>query len=76
MFNKIDIDPSNVYTFDEGATKENVHRYCKQYETLIDSFGGIDYAPLNSLGDVECRIGSSFVGGFHDFGIYLFKSCE
>ena len=42
LFNKIDIDPSNVYTFDEGATKENVHRYCKQYETLIDSFGGID----------------------------------
>ena len=42
LFNKIDIDPSNVYTIDEGATKENVHRYCKQYETLIDSFGGID----------------------------------
>mgnify|MGYP002521065780 CR=1 FL=1 len=42
LFNKIDIDPSNVYTFDEGATKENVHRHCKQYEALIDSFGGID----------------------------------
>ncbi|MDO4512153.1 MAG: PIG-L family deacetylase [Bacteroidales bacterium] len=42
LFSRIDIDPSNVYTFDEGATKENVHQHCRQYETLIDSFGGID----------------------------------
>ena len=42
LFNKVDIDPENIHTFDTQATKENVHRLCKLYETEIDEYGGLD----------------------------------
>lgn len=42
LFNKIDIDPNNIHTFSNNATKENVHNLCRAYETEIDEFGGLD----------------------------------
>ena len=42
LFNKVDIDPENIHTFDMQANKENVHRLCKLYETEIDEYGGLD----------------------------------
>ena len=42
LFNKVDIDPENVHTFDMQANKENVHSLCKLYETEIDEYGGLD----------------------------------
>lgn len=42
LFNKVDIDPSNIHTFSNEATKENVHKLCRAYETEIDEYGGFD----------------------------------
>ena len=42
LFNKVDMIPENIHTFDTQATKENVHRLCKLYETEIDEYGGLD----------------------------------
>jgi glucosamine-6-phosphate deaminase len=42
LFNKVDIDKSNIYTFSNEATKENVHKLCKLYESDIDEMGGLD----------------------------------
>ena len=42
LFNKVDIEPTNIHTFSNLATKENVHKLCKLYEQEIDEFGGLD----------------------------------
>lgn len=42
LFNKVDIDPNNIHTFSNEATKENVHHLCRTYETEIDEYGGLD----------------------------------
>lgn len=42
LFNKVDIDPNNIHTFSNEATKENVHQLCRAYETEIDEYGGLD----------------------------------
>ncbi|MBR6247477.1 MAG: 6-phosphogluconolactonase [Muribaculaceae bacterium] len=42
LFNKVDIEPENVHSFSNGATKENVHRLCKAYEAEIEDYGGLD----------------------------------
>lgn len=42
LFNKVDIEPCNIHTFSNKATKENVHQLCRAYEALIDDFGGLD----------------------------------
>ena len=68
LFNKIDIDPSNVYTFNEGATKKDVHKHCKQYETLIDSFGGMDV--------LVCQLTKNGGLAFNDPGSQSTSSCR
>ena len=42
LFNKVDIDPSNIHTFSQQATQENVHQLCKAYEAEISEYGGLD----------------------------------
>ncbi|PKP35537.1 MAG: glucosamine-6-phosphate deaminase [Bacteroidetes bacterium HGW-Bacteroidetes-17] len=42
LFDHIDIDPKNI-NIPDGTIKENaVYEYCKNYETKIESCGGID----------------------------------
>ena len=68
LFNKIDIEPANVHTFSEEATKENVHKLCKQYETLIDEFGGFDV--------VICQLTKSGGLAFNDPGSQSTSGCR
>ncbi len=42
LFNHIDIKPENIFIPDGTIDKEKVHNYCKDYDNLIESFGGID----------------------------------
>ena len=42
FLNKVDIPAENIHTFSSEATKENVFKLCKAYETEIDEYGGLD----------------------------------
>lgn len=42
LFSKIDINPDNIHTFSNEATKQNVHTLCRAYEAEIADFGGLD----------------------------------
>ena len=68
LFSRIDIDPSNVYTFNECSTKENVHKHCKHYEALIDSFGGIDV--------LVCQLTKNAGLAFNEPGSQSTSSCR
>lgn len=44
LISKVDIDPCNVHTFSNEATKENVQQLCHAYEQEIAEQGGLDIA--------------------------------
>lgn len=44
LLSKVDIDPCNVHTFSNEATKENVQQLCHAYEQEIAEQGGLDIA--------------------------------
>lgn len=68
LLKKVDIDPSHVYTFSNQATKENAHSLCKQYETLVDEFGGFDV--------VICQMTKSGALAFNEPGSQSSSSCR
>lgn len=68
LFKKVDIDPANIHTFNEGADKSNVHKLCKQYETTIDEYGGIDL--------VICQLTRNGGLAFNDQGTQTSSSCR
>ncbi|RUT73099.1 glucosamine-6-phosphate deaminase [Ancylomarina longa] len=63
LFNHIDIPRDQVHVPNGEIDKEGIFNYCKQYEALIDSFGGID---LQILG-----IGRTGHIGFNEPGSQL-----
>ncbi len=42
LFNKIDVPEENIHTFNSNATQDNVHKFCKAYESEIAEQGGLD----------------------------------
>jgi glucosamine-6-phosphate deaminase len=42
LFNHIDIKPENVHIPDGTLNRTNIADYCKKYDDLIESYGGID----------------------------------
>ncbi|MBR1551900.1 MAG: glucosamine-6-phosphate deaminase [Muribaculaceae bacterium] len=42
LYNKVDIEPQNIHTFNSETTVENVHKMCKAYEAQIEDYGGLD----------------------------------
>ena len=68
LFRKVDIDPNNIHTFDPSATKENVHKLCKIYETTIDEYGGLDV--------VICQLTKTGGLAFNDPGSSSSSSCR
>lgn len=68
LFNKVDIEPQNIHTFDHTATKENVHHLCRQYETLIDECGGLDL--------VICELTKNGGLAFNESGSTTMSACR
>ena len=68
LFSKVDIEPQNIHTFDRSATKDNVHRLCKQYETLIDECGGLDL--------IVCELTKNGGLAFNESGSTSMSSCR
>ena len=68
LFSKVDIEEEHIHTFDATATKENVHSLCKNYETLIDEYGGLDL--------VVCELTKSGSLAFNESGSTLTSSCR
>ena len=68
FFSKVDFEPGNIRTFDSTATKENVHRLCKQYEMLIDDCGGLDI--------VICELTKTGGLAFNDSGATSMSACR
>lgn len=65
LFNHIDIDKNNIHIPNGELGKEEVKKYCQQYEQLIESIGGID---LQVLG-----IGNNGHIGFNEPGSSIFS---
>jgi glucosamine-6-phosphate deaminase len=65
LFNHIDIDKNNIHIPNGELGKEEVKKYCQQYEQLIESTGGID---LQVLG-----IGNNGHIGFNEPGSSIFS---
>lgn len=42
LFNHVDILPQNIHIPDGTVAKDDVKKYCQQYEEMIESFGSID----------------------------------
>ena len=53
FLNHVDIDPQNIYCPDGFMNKDAIHDFCRQYDRLIDSMGGIDYLLLG-IGHSSC----------------------
>lgn len=68
LFSKVDIEEEHLHTFDPAATKENVHSLCKNYETLIDEYGGLDL--------VVCELTKSASLAYNENGSTLTSSCR
>lgn len=68
FFNKVDIAPENIHTFSSDATKENVFKLCKDYETEIDEFGGLDL--------VVCELTKNGGLAFNEAGSTSLSSCR
>ena len=68
FFNKVDFAPENIHTFSSAATKENVFKLCKAYETEIDEFGGLDL--------VVCELTKSGGMAFNESGSTSMSSCR
>jgi glucosamine-6-phosphate deaminase len=65
LFNHIDIDPKNINLPSGTGTKEDVKKFCLEYENKIESVGGID---LQILG-----IGLNGHIGFNEPGSSIFS---
>lgn len=63
LFDHIDIPKNQIHVPDGEISKEGISDYCKKYESLIDSFGGLD---LQILG-----IGRTGHIGFNEPGSQL-----
>jgi glucosamine-6-phosphate deaminase len=68
FFNKVDFEPENIHTFSNEATKENVFKLCKAYETEIDEFGGLDL--------VVCELTKTGGLAFNEAGSTSMSSCR
>lgn len=68
FFNKVDFEPENIHTFSNRATKENVFRLCKAYETELDEFGGLDL--------VVCELTKTGGLAFNEAGSTSMSSCR
>ena len=68
FFNKVDIAPENIHTFSSEATKENVFKLCKDYETEIDEYGGLDL--------VVCELTKNGGLAFNEAGSTSLSSCR
>src|SRR4028118_1358158 len=65
LFNKIDIDQNNCHIPNGEWKKEEIKKYCEEYEAAIDAAGGID---IQILG-----IGTNGHIGFNEPGSSLFS---
>ena len=65
LFNYIDIKPENIFIPNGDWDKEEIKMKCKEYEELIDSFGGIE---LQILG-----IGNNGHIGFNEPGSSIYS---
>ncbi len=68
FLNKVDISPENIHTFSSEATKENVFKLCKAYETEIDEYGGLDL--------VVCELTKNGGLAFNEAGSTSMSSCR
>ena len=68
FLNKVDIAPENIHTFSTEATKENVFKLCKAYETEIDEYGGLDL--------VVCELTKNGGLAFNEAGSTSMSSCR
>ena len=68
FLNKVDIAPENIHTFSPEATKENVFKLCKAYETEIDEYGGLDL--------VVCELTKNGGLAFNEAGSTSMSSCR
>ena len=51
LFSHVDIDPANYNIPDGTLAKDEISKYCKEYEAKIESFGGIDLQILGIGGN-------------------------
>ncbi|MCX6206159.1 MAG: glucosamine-6-phosphate deaminase [Bacteroidetes bacterium] len=65
LFNHVDIDPSNINLPSGTGTKEDVKKFCQEYEDKIEAAGGID---MQILG-----IGNNGHIGFNEPGSSIFS---
>lgn len=54
FLDRTDIRPENILTIDTSTSREDTYGSCKEYERIIDSYGGIDLAicGIGSLGTI------------------------
>ena len=65
LFNLIDIDPANIHLPNGSWPKEEIKKYCAEYENKLDEIGGVD---LQLLG-----IGLNGHIGFNEPGSSIFS---
>ncbi|MBC7902447.1 MAG: glucosamine-6-phosphate deaminase, partial [Gemmatimonadaceae bacterium] len=65
LFDKVDIDQKNTHVPDGEVAKENIKKFCADYDAMIEAAGGLD---LQILG-----IGSNGHIGFNEPGSSLFS---
>lgn len=68
LLKHVDIDPTNVHTFNPEVTKENMYQYCRDYEDAIAAAGGLDL--------VVCEIGSNGSLAFNEPGSAVTSDCR
>ena len=68
LFSKVDIEPEHIHTFSLEANKDNVHKLCKNYETLIDEYGGLDL--------VVCELTKNCGLAFNESGATMMSACR
>ncbi len=68
LLDKVDIKESNIHTFGDKATMEDVHQYCKNYEAEIEDNGGIDL--------LICELGKLGTLAFNEQGSNANSSCR
>ncbi|MBR6490181.1 MAG: 6-phosphogluconolactonase, partial [Muribaculaceae bacterium] len=68
FLNKVDIAPENIHTFSADATKEDVFKLCRAYETEIDEYGGLDL--------VVCELTKNGGLAFNEAGSTSMSSCR
>jgi len=51
FFDQVDMKPENIHLLDGSIPMSDVKEYCEEYEKLIESVGGFDYAILTVNGN-------------------------